>query len=134
MGYEEDQSRISMVLVLQEARIGDPSKLASIKKSLDSRKELADGDKQYLEEKSVELQKMLEHQTMVDWAGNFVENLKAKQNKKVYTIEELEHLIETEKNKNKIDQKFMEKVSTKLKEAIEQEKKDEWTLNLITQL
>ena len=134
MGYEEDQSRISMVLVLQEARIGDPSKLASIKKSLDSRKELADGDKQYLEEKSVELQKMLEHQTMVDWAGNFVENLKAKQNKKVYTIEELEHLIETEKNKNKIDQKFMERVSTKLKEAIEQEKKVEWTLDLISQL
>ena len=134
MGYEEDQSRISMVLVLQEARIGDPSKLASIKKSLDSRKELADGDKQYLEEKSVELQKMLEHQTMVDWAGNFVENLKAKQNKKVYTIEELEHLIETEKNNNKIDQKFMERVSTKLKEAIEQEKKVEWTLDLISQL
>jgi len=134
MGYEEDQSRISMVLVLQEARIGDPGKLASIKKSLDSRKELADGDKQYLEEKSVELQKMLEHQTMVDWAGNFVENLKAKQNKKVYTIEELEHLIETEKNKNKIDQKFMERVSTKLKEAIEQEKKVEWTLDLISQL
>ena len=134
MGYEEDQSRISMVLVLQEARIGDPTKLASIKKSLDDRKELPEGDKKYLEAKSIELQKMLEHQTMVDWAGNFVENLKAKQNKKVYTIEELEHLIETEKNKNKIGQKFMERVSTKLKEAIEQEKKVEWTLDLISQL
>ena len=134
MGYEEDQSRISMVLVLQEARIGDPSKLALIKKSLDNRKELPDGDKRYLEAKSIELQKMLEHQTMVDWAGNFVENLKAKQNKKVYTIEELENLIENEKTKHAIDQKFMEKVSAKLKEAIEHEKKAQWTLDLISQL
>ena len=134
MGYEEDQSRISMVLVLQEARIGDPAKLASIKKSLDDKKELAEGDKRYLEAKSLELQQKLEHRTMVDWAGSFVENLKAKQNKKVYTIEELENLIEDEKNRHAIDHKFVEKVSSKLKEAIENEKKVEWTLNLISQL
>ena len=134
MGYEEDQSRISMVLVLQEARIGDPTKLASIKKSLDDKKELAEGDKRYLEAKSLELQQKLEHRTMVDWAGSFVENLKAKQNKKVYTIEELENLIEDEKNRHAIDHKFIEKVSSKLKEAIENEKKVEWTLNLISQL
>jgi len=123
-----------MVLVLQEARIGDPDKLASIKKSLDSRQELPEGDKRYLEAKSLELQKMLEHHTMVDWAGNFVKNLKAKQNKKVYTIGEIEDLIEEEKIEYKMDQKFIERVSTKLKEVIEHEKKVGWTMDLISQL
>ncbi len=134
MGYEEDQSRLRMVLMLEEARVGDPSKLDYIKKTLNSREELAEGDKQYIEDTSSELKRILEHQTMVDWAANFINNLKEKHDKKSYSVSELQHILEKEKNKYKMNKKFNERVSTKIKEVTEQERRLDWTFDLISKL
>ena len=126
--------RIKIVMQLQEARVGDSGRLESIKESLVAGKELPESDIQYLEQTSGQLQAAIEHQLMCDWTIDFVQKLQEKNKKKEFTIEEIQKSIEKEKKTFKVDQKFLKQASTKFKEAVEHEKKVDWTLNLISQL
>ena len=134
MASNDDKTRIKIVLQLQEARIGDPSRLASIKESLTSGKELAESDIQYLKQTSGQLKSAIEHQMMCDWAIEFVKKFQENKNKKEFTLDELQKSLEKEKMTVKVDQKFFDQLSTKFKQAVEQEKKVKWTLDLISEL
>ena len=134
MASNDDKTRIKIVLQLQEARIGDPSRLASIKESLTSGKELAEGDIQYLKQTSGQLKSAIEHQMMCDWAIEFVKKFQENKNKKEFTLDELQKSLEKEKMTIKVDQRFFDQLSTKFKQAVEQEKKVKWTLDLISEL
>ena len=79
MTDKENKSPLQIVLQLEEARIGEPARLESIKESLNTGKELLETDKQYLQEKASELHKAIEHQMMVDWAIDFVKKLQEKE-------------------------------------------------------
>ena len=134
MTDKENKSPLQIVLQLEEARLGEPARLESIKKSLNTGKELLESDKQYLQEKTSELHKAVEHQMMVDWAIDFVRKLQEKEKKQNVTIDELKKSLEREKDIHKLDKKFAQEVSTKLKLGVEHEKKVKWTLDLIQQL
>src|SRR5947209_6144121 len=134
MTDKENKSPLQIVLQLEEARVGEPARLESIKKSLNTGKELLESDKQYLQEKTSELQKAVEHQMMVDWAIDFVRKLQEKEKKQNVTIDELKKSLEREKDIHKLDKRFAQEVSTKLKLGVEHEKKVNWTLDLIKQL
>ena len=134
MASNDDKTRIKIVLQLQEARIGDPSRLASIKESLTSGKELAESDIQYLKQTSGQLKSAIEHQMMCDWAIEFVKKFQENKNKKEFTLDELQKSLEKEKMTIKVDQRFFDQLSTKFKQAVEQEKKVKWTLDLISEL
>ena len=134
MTDKENKSPLQIVLQLEEARLGEPARLESIKKSLNTGKELLESDKQYLQEKTSELHKAVEHQMMVDWAIDFVQKLQEKEKKQNVTIDELKKSLEREKDIHKLDKKFAQEVSTKLKLGVEHEKKVNWTLDLIKQL
>src|SRR3989442_718039 len=115
MTDKENKSPLQIVLQLEETREGEPARLESIKKSLNTGKELLESDKQYLQEKTSELQKAVEHQMMVDWAIDFVRKLQEKEKKQNVTIDELKKSLEREKDIHKLDKKFAQEVSTKLK-------------------
>src|SRR5437899_1964103 len=134
MSDTENQLPIRIVLQLQEARIGDRNRLESIKESLSAGKELSETEKKYLEEKSAQLQMAIDHHTMVDWAMNFVRKLQEKEKKKNLTLSELKNSLEKEKKAYKIDKKFLEQTSSRLKQEVEQQKKTKETLDLISQL
>ena len=134
MADKENKSPLQIVLQLEEARLGEPARLESIKQSLNTGKELVESDKQYLQEKTSELQKAVEHQMMVDWAIDFVKKLQEKEKKQNVTIDELKKSLEREKDIHKLDKRFAQEVSTKLKLGVEHEKKVKWTLDLIQQL
>src|SRR2546426_629521 len=119
MTDKENKSPLQIVLQLEEARLGEPARLESIKKSLNTGKELLESDKQYLQEKTSELHKAVEHQMMVDWAIDFVQKLQEKEKKQNVTIDELKKSLEREKDIHKLDKRFAQEVSTKLKLAVE---------------
>ena len=134
MSYNDNKTRIKIVMQLQEARIGDPSRLESIKESLTAGKELPESDVQYLKQTSGELKTAIEHQMMCDWAIDFVKKFQEKKKKKEFTAEEIQQSLEKEKKGIKVDQRFLDQISTKFKQLGEQEKKAKWTLDLISQL
>ncbi|HET6458574.1 MAG TPA: hypothetical protein VFG24_06815 [Nitrosopumilaceae archaeon] len=131
---DNNKSRIRIVLQLQEARIGDPSRLESIKESLTAGKELPESDVQYLKQTSGQLKTAIEHQMMCDWAIDFVKKFQEKKNKKEFTLDEIQKSLEKEKKGIKIDQRFLDQITSKFKQLGEQEKKSKWTLDLISQL
>jgi hypothetical protein len=133
-GKKENQSQIHFVLQLEESRLGDQKRLESIKKTLSTGTELPEVDKQYLEEQSAQLQKAFGHELMAKWTMDFVQKLQEKEKKKSFTIEEIKDSLEKEKNKYKIDKKFLKHASTQLKQSIEHERETEVTLDLISQL
>jgi hypothetical protein len=133
-GNRENHPNIHLVLQLEEARMGDKDRLESIKKTLNIGQELPESEKQYLEEQVEELQKAIDHQMMVDWAMDFVQELQHKV-KKNFTFDEIKRSLEKEKNLYKIDKKFLKQASTiQLKQEIEREKESKWALGLISQL
>jgi len=134
MSYNDNKTRIRIVMQLQEARIGDPSRLESIKESLAAGKELAESDVQYLKQTSGQLKTAIEHQMMCDWAIDFVHKFQEKKKKKEFTIDEIQKSLENEKKTIKVDQRFLDQITTKFKQLGEQEKKAKWTLGLISQL
>jgi hypothetical protein len=134
MSHNENRTRIKIVLQLLEARIGDPSRLDSIKESLTAGKELPESDIQYLKQTSGQLKTAIEHQMMCDWAMEFVQKFQEKRKKKEFTLDELQKSLEKEKKIFKVDQKLIDQISTKFKQAVEHEKKVKWTLDFISEL
>jgi hypothetical protein len=134
MSHNENRTRIKIVLQLLEARIGDPSRLDSIKESLTAGKELPESDIQYLKQTSGQLKTAIEHQMMCDWAIDFVQKFQEKRKKKEFTLDELQKSLEKEKKIFKVDQKLIDQISTKFKQAVEHEKKVKWTLDFISEL
>src|SRR6267143_281428 len=133
-GNRENHPNIHLVLQLEEARMGDKDRLELIKKTLNTGQELPESEKQYLEEQVEELQKAIDHQMMVEWAMDFVQELQQKV-KKNFTFDEIKKSLEKEKNLYKIDKKFLKQASiTQLKQTIEREKESKWALGLISQL
>ncbi len=131
---KEKQSQIHFVLQLEEARLGDQKRLESIKKTLSIGQELPEIDKQYLEEQSAQMEKAFGHELMTKWALDFVQKLQEKEKKKRFTLDEIKDSLEREKNKYKIDQKFLKHASTQLQQAVEHERETKGTLDLITEL
>jgi len=130
----EEDSPIKLILRLQEARTGEPQRLESIKKTLNSGREIAEHDMKYLQQLSSKLYAGFEHQRMVDWAMGFVRKLQEKENRTSLTLDELKTSLEKERETYKIDQKLLEDTSITLKQAVEQEKKISTTIQLISQL
>ncbi|HKC78850.1 MAG TPA: hypothetical protein VKB83_02000 [Nitrosopumilaceae archaeon] len=134
MSANDNKTRIKIVMQLQEARIGDPGRLESIKESLTAGKELPESEVLYLKQTSGELKTAIEHQMMCDWAIDFVKKFQEKKKKEEFTVDEIKESLEKEKKGIKVDQRFLDQISTKFKQLGEQEKKAKWTLDLIYQL
>src|SRR5437588_4753710 len=130
---KEKQIPIQIIIKLEEAKIGDPDRLESIKKSLSINQELPESDKQYLTEQAAQLQNAIEPQMFADWATDFIQRLQEKEVTK-NSIDETRESRVKQTNSHKIDRQFLEHAATKLKQAIESEKKVKWTLDLISQL
>ena len=138
---------IRLLLQLEEAKIGDPERLKEIKKSLEISKQIPESDNQYLQELADQLQKGIEQQVMEDWGKDYAQKLREKEKSYNETKEqELEKITQKEKsfeqilepelvqNRHKIDKKFLKDTSNQLKEAVENQRKIQWTQDLIAKL
>jgi hypothetical protein len=87
MSDDKTQWTLELIESLLEARIGNPSRLGTIKSALENRRQIYRTDKQYLKEKFRELQEK-EHQTSSDKPQDFAIGYPASQDKSTNSSED----------------------------------------------
>jgi len=119
---------------LQDAKIGDSGRLDSIKKYLESGKAIYESDRQYLKEKSKQLEDALEHQSKVEWTIDFIQRLEKAKRDDSMTLNDVKSYLESEKATYKIDEQFLKETAEQLKQAVDHQRKAQWALDFIDRL
>lgn len=126
------QPSLRLIQQLEDAKIGDPGRLKTIKSSLETGKQIPEADSLYIQELAIQLPRAIEQQMMDDWGRDYAQKL---QEREIEKTESKQEKPEPKQEKTiKLDEISVKVTAPKLKSTIEHDKKVKGLLDLIAQL
>ena len=123
-----------LVQKLIEAKLGDPDRLDYIKKALESGNTLYECDKQYLEEKSQQLQKIIDTQIKAELALQAFNELHESELSDSQRLGAIKKALQEGKQVAEGEINFLNTKYEELQQEIDRQKRVQWTIGMITRL
>lgn len=125
---------LDVVQKLIEAKLGDPDRLDYIKKALENGNALYESDKQFLEEKSNQLQKIVENQRKTELALQALDKLHESELRDSERLNAIKKALQEGKPVTESEINFLNTRYAKLQQEIDHQKRTRWTMDVIKRL
>ena len=126
--------KLDLVEKLIEAKIGDPGRLSYIKSALENRNTLYEKDRQYLEEKSRQLQIVLENKRKAELAMQALDKLRGSELRDSERLGVIKKALQEGKPVGESEINFLNTKYEKLQKEIDYQNRVQWTINVIKRL
>ena len=123
-----------LVQKLIEAKLGDPDRLDYIKKALESGNALYESDKQYLEEKSKQLQRIIDTQTKAELVMQAFNKLHESELRDSQRLDAIKKELQQGNQVAENEVNFLNAKYEELQQEIDRQKRVKWTIAMIKRL
>jgi len=137
VGFDDNSTTLraqKLVQRLQEAKFGDLDRLDYIKKAIESGNTLYESDKQYLEEKSKQLQRIIDTQTKAELVMQAFNKLHESELRDSQRLDAIKKELQQGKQVAENEVNFLNTKYEELQQEIDHQKRVQWTIGVIKRL